>query len=92
MNRFLITSIILFVAGIIFFGLAGNSYRSILNLQELFGYYGLQEKGYLSSANVAETFATLKFGIIKFSILGGVAWILGIVFFLKRKNKVLLNE
>ncbi len=92
MNKFLIISILLFIVSIIFFGLAGNSYRAILNLQELFGYYGLQEKDYLSSVNVAETFAGLKFGIIKFSILGVVAWILGIVFFLKRKNKVLLNK
>jgi len=56
-------------------------------LQELFGYYGLQEKDYLSSRNVAETFASLKFGIIKFSILGVIAWILGIVFLI-RKNKI----
>jgi hypothetical protein len=65
---------------------------AILNLQELYGYYGLQEKDYLSSPNVAETFASFKFGIIKFSILGFRVWILGIVFFLKRKNKVLLNK
>ncbi len=88
MNKFLIISILLFVVGIIFFGFAGNSYRAILNLQELFGYYGLQEKDYLLSPNVAETFTSLKFGIIKFSILGVIAWILGIVFFLKRKNKI----
>ena len=89
MNKFLITSILLFVAGIIFFGLAGNCYRAILNLQELFGYYGLQEKDYPSSKNAAETFALLKFGIIKFSILGLVAWVLGLVFFLKRNSRVL---
>ncbi len=92
MDKFLIISILLFVIGIIFFGLAGNCYQAILNLQELYGYYGLQEKEYLSSVSVAQTFASLKFGIIKFSILGVVAWILGIVFFLKRKNKVLLNK
>ena len=88
MNKFLIISILLFVAGIIFFGFAGNCYRAILNLQELFGYYGLQERDYLSSVNVAETIASLKFGIIKFSILGVAAWVLGIFFFLKRKNKI----
>ncbi len=88
MSKFLIISILLFVVGIIFFGFAGNCYRAILNLQELFGYYGLQEENYLSSENVAETFALLKFGIIKFSILGLAAWILGIVFFLKRNNKL----
>ncbi len=86
MNKFLIISILLFVVGIIFFGFAGNCYRAILNLHELFGYYGLQEKDYLSSGNVAETFASLKFGIVKFSILGIIAWILGIAFFLKRKD------
>ncbi len=91
MNKFLIISILLLVIGIIFFGLAVNCYRTILNLQELFGYYGLEEKNLLS-VNVAETFASLRFGIIKFSILGVIAWILGIVFFLKRKNKVLLNK
>lgn len=86
MNKFLIISILLFVVGIIFFGLAGNCYQSILNLQELYGYYGLQEKDYLLSVNVAETFASLKFGIIKFSIIGFASWILSIIFFWKRKK------
>ena len=92
MNKFLIISILLFVVGIIFFGLAGNNYQAILNLQELFGYYGLQKKDYFLSPNVAETFVSLKFGIIKFSILGIIAWVLGIIFFLKRKNTVLLKK
>jgi len=88
MNKRLIISILFFAAGISFFGLAAASYQSILNLQEVFGYYGLQEKDYLLSENVGKTFANLKCGIVKFSILGIVAWILGIGFFLKQKNKV----
>ena len=89
MNKLLIISILLFIAGIIFFGLAGKCYQEILNLQEIFGYYGLQEKNYLSSNSVADTFTLLKFGVIKFSIFGLIAWVLGLVFFLKRNSRVL---
>ncbi len=85
MNKFFIVSILLFIVGIIFFGLAANCYRTILNLQELLGYYGIQLSK-LTSGDAVETFAQLKFGIIKFSIFGIVAWILGIVFFFKRKK------
>jgi len=92
MNKFIIISILLFAVGIIFFGFAGHCYQTIQNLQETFGYYGLQEKDYLLSENVAETFAKLKFGIIKFSILGVIAWTLGFIFFLKRNNTLFLNK
>ncbi len=91
MNKFLTTSILLFVVGIIFFGLAANCYRTILNLQELLGYYGIQSDT-LTSGDAMETFAQLRFGIIKFSILGSVGWILGLIFFVKRKNKVLHKQ
>lgn len=87
MRGFLITSILLFVAGVIFFGLAANCYSTILNLQELLGYYGIQSDN-LTSGNAMETFAQLRFGIIKFSILGLVAWVLGLIFFVKRNNKL----
>jgi len=62
------------------------------DLHETFSCYGLKEKDYLANANTAATFANLKFGIIKFSIFGVIAWLLSLIFFLKRKNKVSLNK
>jgi len=89
MNKFIFISILLLVVGLFFFGIAGYSYWTILDLHKTFGYYGLKEKDYLLSANVAETFASLKFGIVKFLILGVAAWVSGFIFFLKRNNSVL---
>ncbi len=57
-------------------------------MQETFSYYGLKEKDYLTNADTATTFANLKFGIVKFFILGIIAWFLSLIFFLKRRNKV----
>ena len=89
MNKFIIISISLLILGIFFFGIAGYCYWTILDLHESFGYYGLEEKDYLLSANVSETLANLKYAIVKFLIFGMTAWILGFVFFLKRNKKVL---
>ncbi len=89
MNKFVIISISLLILGIFFFGIAGYCYWTILDLHRTFGYYGLEEKDYLLSANIAETLANLKYGIVKFLILGTAAWISGFIFFLKRNNKVL---
>lgn len=88
----MLISILLFILGIFFFGFAGYCYWTIQNMHETFSYYRLKEKDYLTNPDTAATFANLKFGIIKFFILGVVAWFFSLIFFLKRKNKVLLNK
>lgn len=92
MNKFLIIAVLLLLTGIIFFGIAGYCYRTIINLRELFAYYSLDEEVYMSHPKNAAVFADLWFGIVKFSILGVVAWILSLIFFWKRNNKVLTNK
>ncbi len=88
MNKFLIISIILLVIGLFFFGFAGYCYWTIRDMQETFAYYGIGENTYLSNAKTAPTFLNLKFGIVKFSILGLVSWVLAVVFFIKRKSNI----
>ncbi len=88
MSKFLVISILLLIAGLLFFGIAGYCFWTIQDMHTTFDYYGLKEKDYLLSLNVAYTIANLKVGIIKFSILGVSAWILGVIFFIKRNNKV----
>ena len=52
-------------------------------MRQTFAYYGINEIDY--SEKIAVAFSNLKFGIIKFSILGVVSWILATIFFVKRK-------
>ena len=92
MSKFLIISILLIIIGLLLFGIAGYCYWTIQDLHETFSYYGLKEKDYLANPNTAVTFAKLKLGIVKFSIVGAIAWFLSLIFFLKRKNKVSLNK
>lgn len=86
MNKFILVSIFLVVVGLVFFSLAIYSYYSLQNVLDLFSYYGMQEKDLSLSKDVSETIFNLKFGIVKFSVLGLLAWILGIIFYLKRNN------
>lgn len=91
MNKFLLVSIFLFLAGFLSFSLAIYSYYSLQNVIGVFSYYGLQEKDLSLSKDVAETIFNLKFGIVKFSILGLLAWILGIIFYWKRSKKEIVK-
>ena len=86
MNKFTIISILLLILGILFFGIAGYSYWTMIDLHKTFGYYGLEEKDYLLSEDVANTFADFKYGIVTFLVWGVIAWIAGIIFFFKRKK------
>jgi len=88
MNKFLIISILLIIAGLFFFGFAGYCYWTIVYLQKMYAYYGIGEKIYLSNAETATMFLNLKFGIVKFSILGLVSWLLAIILFIKIKSKI----
>ena len=85
MNKLLIISILLLIAGVLFFGIAGYCFWTIQDMRQTFAYYGINEIDY--SEKIAVAFSNLKFGIIKFSILGVVSWILATIFFVKRKVK-----
>ena len=61
-------------------------------MRETFSYYEIKEKNYLANADIAATFTSLKFEIIKFLVLGFGTRVLSLIFFLKRKNEVLLNK
>ncbi len=85
MNKLLIISVILIPVGISCFAVAGYFYWTLNQLFETLAYYGLQEQSN-SNPKTAATVFDLKFGVVKFSILGAAAWILSIIFFLKRKT------
>lgn len=93
MNRFRLLSLILFVAGLIFFGLAGFSYRTLQRFYEIFSYYGVNEQQLLASNDdAAQTIFQLKFGIVKFLALGVVAWLVSIVLIIISRKKKLVTQ
>lgn len=75
---------IMFVGSIICFGIAGFVYRTYLNIFNTFAYYGVAEKNIYSNPEILDTIANLKFGIIKFTILGILGIIFGLFFLLKK--------
>ena len=85
MNKYLISSILLTTVGIVCFVIAVYLYGSLQELFDLFAHYGLEEQ-YYSNPKVLETVFNLKFGIIKFTIIGFASLILSIILFLKRKK------
>ncbi len=89
MNRFLLVSLLLLLIGLFCFGIALYSYWTLQNMYEIFAYYGAGEKVFLEDAEIARTLFNLKFGIIKFLTFGLIAWVVGLIFFVKRNNKLL---
>ncbi|CAN5116615.1 hypothetical protein BH20ACI1_BH20ACI1_26820 [soil metagenome] len=85
MNKLLIISILLLITGLLFFGIAGYCFWTIQDMRQTFAYYGINETDY--SEKIAIIFSNLKFGIVKFSILGTASCVLAIIFFIKRKSK-----
>lgn len=78
---------LLFVAGLICFGMAGYAYYSLHRLYDTFAYYGISTNDVRSNDNAAQTIFNFKFGIGKFVILGTAAWIAGLVFFIFSNRK-----
>jgi hypothetical protein len=91
MNKFLIFSVLLILSGFIFFGLAWYCYSTLQWLYKEMAYYGATSVLNTPGNKIYEMAFNLKFGLVKFSILGIVAWVLGIIFFFKRKNGILIK-
>lgn len=85
MNKFSITAVILFIAGIASFAVAGYVWGTLNDLYAMLANYNLEDQYYTNPKTAAMIF-DLKFGIIKFAVLGFAFWILAIIFFLKRKS------
>jgi hypothetical protein len=86
MKKFSILTIILVLAGIACFSVAGYLYSTLRDYYEMFVYYNIESQ-LLTNSEVRLTVYNLKFGILKFSIFGIAAWIAALMFFLRRKKR-----
>jgi uncharacterized membrane protein SpoIIM required for sporulation len=88
MNKFRIISIIMFIGGLACFCIAGYVYWVYLGLFKTLAYYGLPDSTAYSDPKFATTVFNLKFGIIKYIILGIIGILSGIFFSLKEIQKL----
>lgn len=83
MKKFHIWTIIFFLGGVVSFGIALFAYHSYQDYLAVLAYYGISEETYLKTDKIAEVIFNFKFGIIKYTFFGFIAWIIGIYFLLK---------
>lgn len=74
----------MFVGSATSFAIAAYVYRTYLNIFNTFAYYGVSDEILYSNAEITATLAQLRFGIIKFIILGFLGIIFGLFFLLKK--------
>ena len=84
MRKLKFISIILFVGSVVCFGIAIYVYQTYLNVLDTFAYYGFPEKDFDKYSEITTLLFDLKFGIIKFSVLGFLSLIGGLFLLLKK--------
>lgn len=84
MNKIKLISVLMISGSVICFGIAGYVYRTYLNVLNTFAYYGLPEKDYEKYPEIMTTLFNLKFGVVKFSVLGVLSLLIGLFLLLKK--------
>ncbi len=87
MKRYTVFSILFFFGGIVFFAIACYAFHRYQVFLELFDYYSISEKVYTSRPEISTVTFNFKFGIIKYTLLGIIAWTASIYFLVKSYKK-----
>ena len=86
MKRFAIVPFLFFLGGIISFAAAFYVFRAYQDFLATFAYYDIPEEIYILNSETAKAVFNFKIGIAKYILLGVVAWIASIFFFIKIKK------
>ncbi len=87
MKKYTIISISLFLVGAVSFVVASYTLQSYREFLALFSYYGIDIVE-LNNKQAAETIFNFRIGIVKYTLLGIVAWTTSVFFLIKRLKKV----